>query len=180
MNTHRIGLETPETSNEDLLKVFDMSKYSLLLPISCPTLVITVPGFETATVFEVTPNFSNTYSACDLGIQVKKCDCEFNSIPDGIYVIKYSVSPHDQLYAEYNHLRLTKVRNQIAQEYCNLDVNLCLTDKDKREKLLKLKEISAYLDAAKANVEYCHKTTKGFKIYEYALKQLDKITCKEC
>jgi hypothetical protein len=180
MNAHSIGVEIIDTSNEDLFKVIDMSKYNPMLPISCPTLVITAPGFETASVHEVDPNFSEVFSACDLEIQIKNCDCEFHTLPDGIYVVKYSVSPHEQLYAEYNHLRLTQVRNRIAQEYCDLDVNLCFTDKDRREKLMQLKEISAYLDAAKYNIEYCHKTDKGMKIYEYALKQLDKISCKEC
>ena len=180
MNTHKLGLEIVPTNNIDLLKIIDTSKYSNLVPVSCGNLVITAPGFDHASTHEVDKNFNITFSACDLELQKKDCETTFEPLPDGIYVIKYTVAPHSSLYVEYNHLRTTKVRNEIAQAYCNLDVNLCMTDKEKEKQILELQTLSAYLDAATANIELCHKTDKGWQIYEYVLKRLDKFTCKEC
>lgn len=180
MNTHALGLDIVTTNNIDLIKIIDTSKYSTLIPVNCGQLVITVPGFDHAKVFEVEPNFNTTLSACDLELQRGNCDTTFEPLPDGIYVVKYTVAPFGSLFVEYNHLRTTKVRNEIAKAYCNIDVNLCMTDKEKEKDILELQRISAYLDAAVYNIELCHKTDRGWKIYEYVLKQLDKFTCKEC
>ena len=37
-----------------------------------------------------------------------------------------------------------------------------------------------YLDAAKAKVETCHEQQEGMTLYNYALKLLNKLDCRNC
>jgi hypothetical protein len=117
-------------------------------------------------------------TACALGIQVENCGSDFNALPDGIYPIKYSVSPHDEVYVEYNHLRTTKAMIKLRKAYCDLDL-ICEPD-TKKAKLEKLRLIQDYLTAAKAHVEDCREATKGYNLYCEAMKLLEKYNCKNC
>ena len=45
MANHVLSLEVPTVMNPCILKIFDTSVYTPLIPITCPTLNITVPGF---------------------------------------------------------------------------------------------------------------------------------------
>ena len=44
----------------------------------------------------------------------------------------------------------------------------------------KLSQIRMYLEAAKAKVEDCHEPQKGMTLYNYAIKLLNKLECKNC
>ena len=52
----------------------------------------------------------------------KQQDCNSNRviIPDGLYIIRYQVSPHDKAYVEYNHLRITNIMKQYYDKLCLL------------------------------------------------------------
>ena len=119
-------------------------------------------------------------TACDLEVQIDGCGTVFNNLPDGIYVIKYSVSPNDQVFVEYNHMRLTKALTLYNQAYCDLDMGACDPDSVLAKKLKDLRKIKSYLDAAKAKVEICHEPRKGMELYKYALKMLGKFECNSC
>jgi hypothetical protein len=178
--THKLSLEIPTVLNICILKVFDTSVYTELLPVTCSTLQVTVPGFTTAENIPFTPGSSPVLTACGLGLQNTNCDTELYAIPDGIYIIKYSVSPNDVLYVEYNHLRITKALNRYTSILCDLELAACEPSEKIKKKLDKLNEIKNYLDAAKAKVEYCHEPDKGMTLYNYAIKLLDKLECKTC
>jgi hypothetical protein len=105
---------------------------------------------------------------------------DFNPLPDGIYVIKYSVSPNDIVYVEYNHLRITKALQKYDALLCELELPPCSPAPDKKLRLAELMEIKGYLEAAKATVEVCHNAEKGMALYNYALKRLDKLNCTTC
>ena len=103
-----------------------------------------------------------------------------NIIPDGIYVIKYSVSPNDVVFVEYNHLRISKALNTYNTILCNLDLAACEPSQVIQQKLESLKMAKMYLDAAKAKVEFCHEANQGMSLYNYAVKLMKKINCKSC
>jgi hypothetical protein len=119
-------------------------------------------------------------TACDLGIQNAGCGTSYNDLPDGIYIIKYSVSPNEYVYVEYNHLRETKALNKVESVYCDLDLGTCDPPMQIKQKLEKIQFIQQYLKAAKAYVEYCRQPKKGMELYNYAVKLLDKLTCSSC
>ena len=180
MANHVLSLEVPTVMNTCILSIFDTSVYTDLIPITCPTLQITVPGFSYSTEITVNPYFNQAITACDLKLQTQNCGTSYTDIPDGIYIIRYSVSPNDIVFVEYNHLRITKALNRYNNILCRVDVADCDPPFRIKQKLEALRIIRMYLDAAKAKVEFCHEPQKGMSLYNYALKLLMKMECVNC
>ncbi len=180
MANHVLSLDVPTVMNSCILSVNDLSVYASLVPVTCPTLHITPPGFAYSVELTVTPGFTQIITACDLGLQFNNCAEQFVDIPDGIYIIKYSVSPNDIVYVEYNHLRITKALIRYNKALCKLDLLACEPSKTVKDKLEKLRMVKSYLEAAKAKVEFCHEPQKGMTLYNYAIKLLNKLDCKNC
>jgi len=183
MAQHVLSLEAPDTMNKCILRIVDTSIYNNLSPITCAALQITLPGFVRPTTLKspiISPNFILNLTACDLEVQTSQCGTIYNDLPDGIYIIKYSVAPNDIVYVEYNHLRITKALYKIQGIYCDLDLGVCEPSATIKSKLSQIRLIQQQLNAAKAQVEFCHSPKKGMELYNYAVKQLDKITCHTC
>lgn len=177
---HILSLEIPTVSNCNLLCIKDTSQYSSELAVDCEELLITLPGFTAPMLLKVTKEFDMCLTACTLAIQKINCGTIQQEIPDGIYIIRYSVSPNDLVYVEYNHLRITSALNKYNGLLCDLDVAACDPPVEVKDKLNSLRMIKMYLDAAKAKVEFCHEPTKGMQLYNYAVKLLDKMDCYSC
>lgn len=167
------------------LKLMDTSVYSDDLPIDCPLLEITLPGFAQPIQFDeerLSSGFQVSLTNCELSLTEQPEDCgqRDSPLPDGVYIIKYSVSPNDQVFVEYNHLRMTKALNCYFEALCELDLGNCEPDSETYKKLMELNKIKGYLDAAKAKVEICHNPGQGMEIYNYAVKLLSKFGCSKC
>lgn len=184
MANHILSLEVPDTLNKCALRLVDTSIYMTMPAPQCPILLITLPGFNVPTQFTQSSTFDTgfilTITGCDLGIQIANCGTTYCDLPDGIYIIKYSVSPNDIVYVEYNHLRTTIAMNKIKKIYCDLDMGACEPQEKIKDKLNKLTLLERQLEAAKAKVEYCHEPKKGMDLYRYVVKQLDKMLCNSC
>jgi hypothetical protein len=180
MANHILSLEVPTVFNTCILSILDTSVYSALIPVTCPTLNVTVPGFNYSTQLTIVPGANTILTACDLQLQTQNCATSLNDLPDGIYVIKYSVSPNDLVFVEYNHLRISKALNIYNNILCKLDLAACEPPANIKRKLEVLKMAKMYLDAAKAKVEFCHEPNHGMSLYNYALKIMRKIECKSC
>jgi hypothetical protein len=180
MAKHTLSLEIPTVFNTCILSILDTSVYSDMVPVTCPTLNITVPGFHYSVELTIVPGSNTILTACDLDLQTVDCGTVFSPIPDGVYVVKYSVSPNDQVYVEYNHLRISKALNQYNDILCELDVQACEPSTFVKSKLDKLMSARMYLDAAKAKVETCHEPQRGMALYNYAKKIMDKLQCHNC
>jgi len=190
MANHVLSLEIPEVSNTCIIKIIDTSVYSEYVALKCPVLLVTPPGFNRSIVFEESRLFPGNIgagfyfnlnlTACDLELQKDDCGNSYNNLPDGIYIIKYSVSPNETVYVEYNHLRISKALRRYNNLLCELELSDCEPPKDIKDKLNYLTLIKRYIDAAKAKVEYCHEPEKGITLFNYAVKLLDKLDCKTC
>lgn len=180
---HLLQLHIPHTMNEGTLTIQDTSVYADTIPISCPTLQVQLPGFTSATTINdqsvpaLEPGFIRHLTACNLEVQSEGCGQRFDCLPDGIYVIRYSVSPNDIVYVEYNHLRVTQLMKTWQSHLCDLNLESCAPDEHKASKFKLLMEVKGYIDAAIANAEYCHKPTKAQELYNYAKKKLSKLDC---
>jgi len=183
MDAHSLGLDIVDTSNQNILKVSDISVYNSDLGVTCQELLITPPGFQVSTTVPITflqQGFNLVLTACDLGLQQAYCDSKFDPLPDGIYALRYSIAPNDYVYVEYNHLRTVEALNRLDKLFCQLDLGDCTPTRDKLDRLAKLMEIKGMLHAAKTTVEYCHRSDKGMVIYDQAVKMLEKLDCKTC
>ncbi len=178
-----LSLEAPDTMNLCQLRLVDTSIYNPDVPVKCPILEVTLPGFTRPIQFgedQIQPGFILNLTACDLGTQIDGCGTSFYNLQDGIYVLKYSVSPNDLVFVEYNHLRIAKALTMYSKILCELDLGACDPDAELSKKLRELHTIRMYLDAAKAMVEICHNPRRGMELYNYALKLLGKFKCTSC
>lgn len=176
MAQHILGLHVPDILNECVLKIEDVSSYTDMLSFSCPLLQITPPGFTYAIHFkELTEGFNKIITAEDLEIGLAG-----DNLSDGVYVIRYSVAPNDKVFVEYNYLRVSHIMNKYYSILCTLDASTCYIPSEIEEKFQKLRDIRMLIDAAKAKVEYCHSSTEGMQLYNYALSLLNKLECKTC
>ena len=176
INKHQLSLEVPDTNNCSVFRVFDTSLYSSLIDIDCGTLEITSPGFNEAVSIQVIPQFNLILNACTLGLQTARCGSVSEVLPDGIYNIKYSVSPNSQVYVEYNYLRICQTLNKYFNELCRLELAACEPQADVKEELEELNLIKNFLDAAKVKVEYCENPQQGMDLFMYAQARLQKLT----
>lgn len=174
---HILSLEIPTVSNSDLLCIKDTSQYSKELAIDCEELLITLPGFSVPVLVKVDNGFDMCLTACTLAIQNSNCGTIQENIPDGVYIIRYSVSPNSKVYVEYNHLRVTKLLSTYYEVLCDLEVQACQPDSEKQSLLSEMSYIRTIIDAAVANVEYCQSAAHGMQLYNYAKTRLNKIAC---
>tara|TARA_R110000796_G_scaffold4981_2_gene18792 strand:- start:3714 stop:4295 length:582 start_codon:yes stop_codon:yes gene_type:complete len=174
---HILSLEIPAVSNCNLLCIKDTSQYSKDLAVDCEELLITLPGYSVPVLIKVDKDFDMCLTACTLALQTTDCGTRQENIPDGIYIIRYSVSPNSKVYVEYNHLRVSQLLGQYYQVLCDLDVQACQPDSEKQELLAEMSYIRTMIDAAVSNAEYCQSSAQAMQIYNYAKGRLNKITC---
>ena len=181
---HFLELDIPDLSCESILKITDISVYGAGLDIDCLRLDIWLPGFSTPTYFtDLLPFFTRNFSPIDFELQHPDTDALI-SLPDGLYTIRFSVSPNDKVYVEYYHLRTTRITNLYYKELCKVQLQNCEPDAEQHQKLHDLRYIKMYIDAAKSKAEYCHSPKQAVEMLAFSEKLLNKyktgccLTCK--
>lgn len=180
---HRLSLEVQESLAECNIRIKDTSIYAEGIEPTCLKLDITAAGFNYPVEIKeplISPYFDIPLTACSLMLQKDGCGKRFDILPDGVYIIKYSVAPNDYVYVEYNHLRRTKALNLYYKELCDFNLRDCEPTKCNEEKFNRLQKIKMYLDAAKAKVEVCKSPKEGMELYNMAMKLLSNKNCKSC
>ena len=175
---HILSLEVPTVANCEVLSIKDTSQYSSKLNVDCGEIFITPPGYNAPAIIKVDPNFDVTLNGCLLGTQVDNCGTMRTQLPDGIYIIKYVVSPGLKVFVEYNHLRITNLLTLYYETLCHIDVKNCEPHSERKDLIDEMKYIRTLIDAAVAKVEYCNSPSEGMSLYDYAKKRLQKISCK--
>jgi hypothetical protein len=176
---HILSLEIPTVANCEIFTIWDSSEYTDDLIIDCPKLFVTIPGGSVPVMIEMGEDFHMDFSPCAFNLQNVNCGGSRNTFPDGIYIIRYAVSPHDKAYVEYNHLRITTILKKYYEKLCEIDIQACEPSSDMLNLMVEMKYIRTLIDAAKAKVEYAHEPTTGMELYQYALKRLEKLTCSK-
>lgn len=180
MSKHFLALEIPDTYNPKILVVRDNSEYSTELAVQCQNLEVFIPGFNNPAQLDFSSAWSNNLSACALGIQSEDCGDYQADLPDGIYTIRYSVSPNDKVYVEYEHLRATGVLNMYFQALGNIALSPCAPSDEVLSQLRELELIKSFIDVAKIRVEEQHRAKEGIDMLIYAKNRLDKLLNKKC
>lgn len=177
---HTLALEIPDTACDTILRIWDGSVYGQGLDVDCPRLDIYLPGF-TAPIYytELTPGFVKNLTAKDMNLQ-HPLDATPMTLPDGLYKIRYSVSPNDKVFVEYYHLRTTGIMNMYYRELCKVQLEACEPSAEQHQKLHDLRYIKMYIDAAKAKAEYCQSPKQATDMLAYAEKLLHKYLTGCC
>jgi hypothetical protein len=170
---HTLFLDIPHTNNPFVIKIMDSSVYGTDLQVDCARLDIYFPGFEIPKYIEnLSKNFILNVNAVDLKLQL--VDDEYPlRLPDGLYTIRYSVSPNESVYVDYYHLRTTEMMN----EYYKVLASITLSDIDENKdiKLDELRNIKLYIEGAKAQAEVTHASKLSIEMLAYADKKLKKF-----
>lgn len=177
---HELSLEVPDTNNCTVFRIFDTSIYDAHVPITCGTLEITSPGYNQPVSIEVLPHFNLVLNGCTLGIQTNGCGHNSERLPDGIYTIKYSVSPNDKVFVQYHYLRTCMTNNKYFNQLCKLELAACEPQVEVKEDLAELRLIKSFIDAAKAKIEQCDDLQEGMDLFIYAQKRLHKFENNGC
>ena len=182
---HILSLEVLNVSNTKYLSIKDTSTYAKGLGTDCAELLITPPApagttAKKTSIIEVKPGFDLTITACALNLQEMSCNEVRTDIPDGIYTIRYQLSPHKKTYVEYNFLRTTALMKMYYEKLCALDMAACEPDSTRKGLLLEMNIIKMLIDGAKSKVEYCSQPDAGLELFNYAKKKLERIVCKQC
>lgn len=178
MNKHILSLEIPLVANTEIMSIIDTSQYASNLNVDCGELLITAPGYNRPVLIKLNPNFKLNLNACLVGVQTKGCGETRVDIPDGIYIIKYSVSPTNKVNVEYNHLRITSLLKLYYETLCHIDVKDCEPHSTRKDLIDEMGYIKTLIDAALSKVHYCNSPKEGMDLYEYAKKRLLKISCR--
>jgi hypothetical protein len=177
---HRLALDIPDTACDTILRIWDASLYGEGLEIDCQRLDIFLPGFTIPVYYtDLTEGFIKNITASDLQLQHPQAEVPV-ILPDGLYTIRYSVSPNIEVFVEYYHLRTTTLMNTYYQEICKVQLEACEPDAEQHQKLHDLRYIKMYIDAAKAKAEYCHAPSEGVEMLAYAERLLRKYLTGCC
>jgi hypothetical protein len=188
MGKHILQLFFPDCSNEGVFLIDDISIYDGLaagisgstvpgLPVACANLQITPPGFKTPTSLSVIPQSRLILNACTMGtLSASACANSCPDLEDGMYNIRYSVSPNDLVYVEYKILRIVRAMNRLNRMLCRIGLTPCLPSADVESELRNIDTIRDYLISAKMTVENEHQYADGINQYVFAVGLMDKMS----
>lgn len=180
---HDLSLEVPLISNPKVIRIYDTSIWDSSLTVTGRKLDIIPPGYSSSVTFTVTAGFDSLYNSTNLGISTTTNPSEMGSLPDGIYVIRLTAlhGANDPAWVEYNHLRQVCLLRDYYKALCTLNFYPCDTlDVDLEAKRKELMTIKAYIDAAKAKVEWCGAPTEGIALHLFARKMMDRFSLEKC
>ncbi len=180
MGKHILQLQFPDTSNPGVFLIDDISIYDSILPVSCLNLQILSSGFNVPSSIDgMLPDFRLVLNACTMGmLAASNCTASCPILPDGVYHIRYSVSPNDLVYVEYDILRTTVAINRLNTILCNAGIKCCLPDQETQYLIDSCTLIRNFLLTAKLLVEDRHAVADGISMYQFALSLIVKMEMK--
>lgn len=177
MAAPKLDLLFPETHDSKSLLIADISAYPTPFTINSPTIEITAPGFN-AKVLAFTAQGFTVYDSQSLGITCPDLDCDKISLPDGIWYVKYSVSPAYLYFVNKSFIRVNKLYEKFDKVYLKLEFMQC--DEAIREEDFKvLNTIEVYIQGAIAAANNCLDSL-AMKLYNKASQYIDDFVNNRC
>lgn len=175
MSDLKLNILVLPTYNTQTLGVADVSIYPPAPPISSPTMEITVPGFGKVTLPFV-PNDFNIFNSTSLGIT--SVGDEFLPLPDGVYTLRYSVTPSYLNYVERTIIRVDQLQEKFDEAFMKLDMMEC--DRAiKTQAKVDLNTIYFFIQGAIAAANNCA-VAEANKLYNQAQKMLNNFVKNNC
>lgn len=163
------------TFTPKILGIADMSTYPDSPPIQSPTIEITIPGLGMVSLPFV-PNDFNVFNSGTLEITAPGEDLQ--DLPDGVYTLRYSVTPAYQNYVEKNIIRVDKLQEKFDKAFLTLEMMEC----DKAIKMqdeVNLRTIYFLIQGAIAAANNCA-VDESNKLYIQANRLLDNFIKRDC
>lgn len=168
----QLDIYIDQVLNPNLLIVKDASYYNPDIEVTNAIIEFKIPGSNLYYTFETEPGFTEIINSNSIGL-TSSIDNNLAALPDGIWTIKYSICPNEELYVEYTFLRNVQQLVKYYNKFCELDK--C----KETEEFNKLQEIYTYIKGAeyKAN---CSQYQHAIELYEYADKLLERFKSCDC
>ena len=174
MPTLALDIVVVPTYNTMTLGIAHASTYPTTPPsVTGPTIEITPPGFNTAVIAFVPASYS-VYTSITLGITTT----EVLPLPDGVYNLKYSITPAYSNYVEKSIMRIDRLQERYDEAFMHLDMTEC--DKAiKTQAKVDLTSIYFFMQGAVSAANNCA-IDEANKLYAQASKMLYKFSNKKC
>jgi len=112
------------TYNTLTLGIADASTYDTDPPVvTAPTIEITIPGFTTPVFLPFVVNDFNIFNSTSLGLS--GVGDPLIPLPDGIYYLRYTVTPAYINYVEKNIMRTELIQEKFDSAFMKLDMMEC-------------------------------------------------------
>lgn len=164
------------TYNKYNMAVLDASTYPTDPPVvNTPWLQITVPGFGLSYNGAFTVNAPNVFTSTTFGFTELG---EETPLPDGIYLIKYTVNPATEYFVEKSIMRVDRIQEKFDKVFMQLDMMEC-DNAIKTQSKVELNSIYFMIQGAIAAANDCATIASG-KLYDKADSMLDKLLANGC
>lgn len=170
----QLDIKVEELLNSKILIVKDASWYNPEIAVTNARIDLQYPGSTDYFSIPVGKNFNYVINSNTLNITNVTHSDNLSELPDGIWTIKYSICPNDELFVEYTFLRNTKQLIKWHNLYCSIQIDRCVKKKY-FEELKKIREIKDIIDAAKYLAD-CGKYEKSIELYDYADLLMDEFS----
>lgn len=161
------------TYNTLTLGIADASTY--ITTPSAPTIEITIPGFGIVTLPFV-PNDFNIFNSTSLGIT--SVGDPLLPLPDGVYYLKYSISPAYVNYVERTIIRVDSLQERFDAAFMKLDMMQCDLAIKTQQKVT-LNSIYFFIQGSIAAANNCAVETSN-KLYAQASNMLNNFIKTDC
>lgn len=143
----RLNFGIIDTHDFKTLGIVDTSWYNPDIVVETPTIEILPPGYTIAASPFFMIKALNVYNSNGLGITKASCEEELIDLPDGLWKVKYSICPNQELFIERFFLKTDKIQCKYEQAFLNLDLSYPSTEVE-QQKRKKLDEIEFYIKGA--------------------------------
>jgi len=175
MPTLKLDFLVVPTYNTLTLGIIDASTYPTNPPsVNTPWIEITPPGFDTiGLVFSV--DEYNIFTSSNLGLSPVGVN---QPLPDGIYHIKYSVTPAYENFVEKSIIRTDRLQERFDEAFMRLDMMEC-DSAIKTQSKVELDTIYYFIQGAIAAANNCA-TIQSSKLYDQASRMLNHFMKHDC
>ena len=120
----------------------------------------------------------NIYNSNGLGITRASCEDDLVDLPDGLWKVKYSICPNDQLFVERFFLKTDKIQCKYNKAFLSLDLEN-LSDSKQQQKRKDLNEIEIFLNGsiAAANNQNAKLASDLYKKADNLLNRFGDCNC---
>lgn len=176
----RLNFSIQDTHDFKTLGILDTSWYNPNIKVETPTIEILPPGYKVAVSPFFMPGALNVYNSNGVGITKASCEEELIDLPDGIWKVKYSICPNDQLFVERFFLKTDQIQCRYEKAFLSLDLKLPSDSDEEKRKRKDLAEIEFYIQGAIAAANDKN-AVLAIELYNKADKLLDKWgKCGSC
>jgi hypothetical protein len=176
MPTLKLDILVINTFNTLTLGIADISTYPTNPPnVSAPSIEITIPGFDPV-ILPFVPEDFNVFNSTSLGLTAVGLGNV--PLPDGVYFLKYTVTPPYENYVEKSIMRVEQIQEKFDNAFMKLDMMEC-DSAIRTQAKVQLNSIWYMIQGSIAAANNCAIDTAN-KLYVQANTMLDNFIRNNC